>query len=181
MMVPRPHDVDEGVMARTRRLAILALVVSVMAGCGGSATTPSPLAPTTLAPTPTPSPSADLAALVSAYQTIASNTTAARGQCAIDKDAAAANLTSARAAAQKCLNDFSQVVADFEAIDWGPVQPQAESVIAAIDTLDTLAGQMAGATTVAAFRVAYDQLTAAEVKLLAAVNPLRAALGLPPE
>lgn len=129
---------------------------------------------------PTASPSPDLAALASQYKTLALKTTAARDRCSIDANAAAANLTSAKAAAQQCLDDFSGVVADLKAINWDPVQSQADGVVAAIDTLDTLTGEMASAATVAAFRAASDQLPPAETTLLSAISRLRTALGLAP-
>ena len=72
-------------------------------------------------------------------------------------------------------------MADFKAAGWGPAQPKADAVIAAIDVLDGLAGAMADAATVPVFRVAYDKLPAAENALLVAAARLRAALGLPPD
>ena len=168
-------------MARTRWIVILALAVLPIVGCSSpAALTPSPAATPSPTPVPTASPSPDLTALASQYKTLAVKTTAARERCSIDANAAAANLTSARAAAQQCLDDFSGVVADFKAINWGPVQSQADGVIAAINTLDTLTGEMVGAATVAAFRAASDQLTSAEATLLVAVSRLRTALGLAP-
>jgi hypothetical protein len=162
---------------------MLALAVLPIEGCGGPAATFTPSPATTqqasFTPAPTVRPSPDLAALASEYTTIAVKATTARTQCAIDVDAAAANLTSARAAAQQCLDDFRGVVTDFKAISWGPVQPQADGVVAAINALDTLAAQMASAATAAAFRAAYDELPSAEVAFLSAANKLRTALGLP--
>lgn len=171
-------------MGRTTRLAILVAAIVLVQGCGGPAASLTPAVseqPSIAAPSPTPapSPSPDLQALASDYAAIAVKTTAARAQCSTDVDAASANLASAKVAAQKCLDDFSAVSADFKAVNWGPAQPQADRVIAAIDALDTIAGQMANAATVAAFRADYDQILPAAATLLSTSDELKTALGLP--
>lgn len=172
-------------MARQTELTILVVAMVLIQGCGAPAASPSPMitgqpSVVVASPTPAPTPSPDLGALVSDYSAIAAKTTAARAQCSTDVDAASANLASAKIAAQKCLDDFSAVSAGFKAVNWGPAQPQADRVIAAIDALDTIAGQMANAATVAAFRAAYDQLLPAAASLLSGSEALEAALGMPP-
>jgi len=180
-------------MARTKRLAILAVTVLVLGSCGGSATTPTASAATTQqpsvvatpAPTPSPSPTAsqssDLARLASQYSEISDEGNVAIVQCNKDKAAAVGgSLAKSKAAAQECLTSYIGYVADLNAINWGPVQPEANNVIDAMNKIDVLMEQMANATSAATFRAAYDQLASAEVGLLVAANILRAALGLPP-
>lgn len=177
-------------MARATRLASLVAAIVLFQGCGGPPATPAPGATPSPAisaqPSPTasaapaPSPTSDLGALVANYSAIALKTNAARAQCSTDADAASANLASAKVAARKCLDDFRAVDADFKAVDWGPVQAQANRVVAAIDLLETLADQMANAATVAAFRAAYAQVLPAAATLLSRSDELQAALGIPP-
>lgn len=191
-------------MARTRRLAILAATVLVLGGCGGSSATPTasalatPTAPAlatptasaaaTPAPTPSPAPTASpssspsfsTAAAASQLTQISGSAKLAVAQCNADKAGAATSLSKAKAAAQECLTAYSQYVADFVAVDWGPAQPQADKVIDAINGIVTLVRQMANATSAASFKVYYDQLPAATASLLTAANALRAALGMPP-
>ena len=179
-------------MARTTRLAILASTLLILGGCGNSAATPTapaattqqpaPVATAALAASPSPaaSPSTGLSTLASAYSELAAKGNAAIVQCDKDRTAAAGNLTKAKAVAQECLTDYIGYVADLKAIDWGPVQPQADDVIAAMNKIDVLMTSMANANTDAAFMTAYDQLTPAAGDLLTAANALRAALGLPP-
>jgi hypothetical protein len=176
-------------MARTKRLAILALAVLVLGGCGGSSTTPTGSGGTTQRPSgvatpssaPTASPTANLAALASQYTSIASQGNDALVQCNKDKTAAVGgSLTKLQAAAQECLNAYTPYIAAFEAVNWGPAQPQADKVIAAINKILTLTEQMVNATDETTFTAAYDQLASAATDLRTAANVLRAALGLPP-
>ena len=176
-------------MARTKRLAILAVTFLVLGGCGGSGTTPITSAATSQQPSvgagPTVTQSAvssaaALASLASQYTDLSNKGNAAVAQCNKDKTAAVGSLTKSKAAAQECLTAYSQYVADFVAVDWGPAQPQADKVIDAINGIVTLVRQMANATSAASFKVYYDQLPAATASLLTAANALRAALGMPP-
>jgi hypothetical protein len=176
-------------MARTKRLAILAVAVLVLGGCGGGvASTPtstsqqpsggaSSSAPSAAA---TASPSPDIATLSSHYTDIYTKGNAAVVQCNKDKAAAIGSLTKSKDAAQECLNSYIGYVADLKATNWGPVQPQADKVIDVMDNIDVLMVQMVNATSAATFKAAYDQLAPDEVDLLVAANALRAALGLPP-
>lgn len=169
-------------MARTRRLALLAATILILGGCGGS-TTPASAA-TSRGPSPAatqgPAQSANLASLASQYEAIAARGDVSDAQCDKDKAAAAGSLVKSRAAAQECLADHLPYLDALKAIDWGPAQPQADGVIAAVNRVDALDEQMAGAVTLAGFMVAYDQVAPATTEFVAAANALRAALGLPP-
>jgi hypothetical protein len=187
-------------MARTGRLAILAAAILVLGGCGGSAATLAPPAATptaaavttqpltaaapTPAPTPTPTPAASassaLAPLASTYAGIAAKGEAVVVRCLGAKAAASGSLVKAKAAARACLADSRAYVADLKAVSWGPLQPQADNLIAAIDAVNVLLARMANATTDGAFTDAYDQLPSAEANLLVAATAFRRALGLPP-
>jgi hypothetical protein len=74
----------------------------------------------------------------------------------------------------------SGYVGQLQAVSWGPVQPQADRVIATITKIDVLFDQMAHAPDAAAFRVAYNKIAAAVGDLLVVGTALREALGLPP-
>lgn len=178
-------------MARANRLAILAVTVLVLGGCGGSATPsassstgqqPSGVTSPGLTPSsaPTASPSPGLASLASQYSAAADKGNVAIVQCNKDKSAASGDLAKGKAAAQECLTAYTAYVAALKAVNWGPVQPQADKVVAAMDKIDALVAQMTTATSLTAFVAAYDQLAPIEVGLLVAANALRASLGLPP-
>ena len=121
-----------------------------------------------------------MASLAPQYAALAGKGDAALVLCGKVKTAAAGSLAESKAAAQECLNSYSGYVAEMKAINWGPVQPQANRVIDAIDKLDVLMVRMAKATSAAALTAAYGQLTPAGVALLVAATALRVALGLPP-
>lgn len=179
-------------MARANRLAVLAVTVVVLGGCGGSGTTPGASAATTqpssvvttpaltLTPAATASSSPDLAALASQYTALADKGNAAVAECDKDKAAAVSSLAKSKVAAQGCLTTYIGYVADLKAISWGPVQPQADKVIGDMDDIDALIVQMINAPDASTFRAEYDQLTPLGVTLLADANAMRAALGLPP-
>lgn len=179
-------------MAHAKPLVTLAVAAMLFAGCGGgSATTPtastggqqpSGQATPTLAESSAPMASAtvNVAALPSQYNNIATKGNAAIVQCNKDKTAASGDLTKSKVAAQECLTSYTSYTADMKAINWGPAQPQADKVIAAMDKIDVLTGQMAAATTEASFMASYQQIASAAAELLTAANALRAALGLPP-
>lgn len=177
-------------MARTKRLAILAVTVLVLGGCGGSATpTPSggtsehPLvvatATSTSSQAPTASPSADLPSLASKYLALSATASTAVTKCNQDK-VGAVGLTKLKQVALECLTAYSAWTESMKAVHWGPVQPQADKVIEAMDKIDGLAGLMANAASDATFQASYHQLPAATAALLVAADRLRAALGLPP-
>jgi hypothetical protein len=175
-----------------KRLAILTVMVLGLGGCGGPATTPAASAATTQqpsfvatpAPTPLPPPIAsplpDLASLASQYTEISAKGDAAVVQCTKDRAAAVGSLAKSKTVAQGCLTSTSGYVAELKAINWGPVQPHADGVIAATDKVDALLEQMANAASAATFKAAYDQLASALVDLVGAADALRSALGLPP-
>lgn len=175
-----------------KRLALLAVSVLVVGGCGGSASTPTASAGTNQQPSvvatatltqsqaPTASPSAGLASLAAQYSAAADKGNAAVGQCNKAKAAAAGDLTKSKIAAAECMTAYSAYVADLKAVNWGPAQPQVDKVLAAMDKIDGLVAQMANATSDTTFRASYNQLAPAEVGLLAAANALRKVLGLPP-
>jgi hypothetical protein len=177
-------------MARAKPLVTFAVAALFFAGCGGgSATTPtastgqpaSNQAPTLAASSaPTASATVDVAALPSRYSDIAAKGNAAIVQCNKDKTAASGDLTKSKVAAQECLTSYTAYAADMKAINWGPAQPQADKVIAAMDKIDLITGQMAAATTEAGFMASYQQIASAAAELLTAANALRSALGLPP-
>jgi hypothetical protein len=124
------------------------------------------------------SPSPDLA---SVYTALSEKSNAAVDQCNKDRIAAgSSSLTKAKAAAAECLATYIGYVADLKAIDWGPVQPQADDVIAAMNKVDSLMEQMINASNASIFRAAYNQLPSAAAALLATASVLRAALGLSP-
>ncbi|MFI5211233.1 MAG: hypothetical protein ACHQ2E_12360, partial [Gemmatimonadales bacterium] len=179
-------------VARTGQFAILAVTALLVWGCGSSATTPtaSTLAPEPPTPAVTPTlaatpvqaanPTPDLASLASQYATISANGDAAVAQCTRDRAAAASSLVQAKAMAQQCLTSTSGYVAQLKAINWGPVQPQADKVIAAVDAIEGLLGQMVNASSAATLRTEANQLVPASGRLLIAASALRSALGLPP-
>jgi hypothetical protein len=178
-------------MARTKGLAILAATVLILGACSGSSTTPTASATTqqpsvvaAIALTPSAataaSPSPAVASLASAYSEIADKGNAALVQCNKDRAAAIGSLTKAKAAAQECLNTYIGYVTDLKAINWGPVQPQADKVIADMDNIDSLMVLMINAPDATSFRSAYDQLDPMGATLLVDANAMRAALGLPP-
>ena len=178
-------------MALAKPLIFLAAAALFFGGCGGgSATTtaptgqqqPSGRATPTLAASSAPTASAtiDVAALPSRYSGIAAKGNAAIVQCNKDKTAASGDLTKSKAAAQECLTSYTSYAADMKAINWGPAQPQADKVIAAMDKIDVITAKMAAAATEADFIASYQQIAPAAAELLTAANALRAALGLPP-
>jgi len=159
----------------------------ISAACAGAARTPAPAtsALDTVAPviTPTPTASASIApsspSLAAQYAGIATRGDASVAKCTKDAKAAAGSLTRSKAVARECLAVGTSYVAELQAVTWGPVRPQADSVIEALDTIDGLLGQMAAATTAAAFRAADEQFDRAVIQLVVAADALRAALGLP--
>jgi hypothetical protein len=178
-------------MARAKRLTTLAVTVLVFGGCGGAAATPtgssaspqhSSVASPALgsAPAASASPTLALTALASTYSAASDKGNAALVQCDKAKAVIGGSLDKAKAAAQQCLAGYTAYVADLRAVDWGPTQPKVDAVIAAMDKIDTLVGQMANASSETVFTAEYQQLAPAEVALLGAANSLRSALGLPP-
>ena len=159
-----PPDWRTRLMARTKPLAALAATALVLGGCGSSTTTPAASAATTQqppviatpaltpSPAPTVSPSFDLSPLASQYTGIADKVNMAIAQCSKDAAAAVGSLTKAKAVAQKCLTAYSHYGLDFKAVNWGPAQPQADNVIAAMNTVDTLFTKMAHAADATTFR-----------------------------
>jgi len=175
----------------TARLAILTVMVLVLAGCAGAAGTPSSSLPSsapsaavtatpTANPTPAVSPSPDLAPLAATYTTIAAGGTAAVLQCDREKAAANGTLADAKAIAQACRDGYVKYIAAMKAVAWGPVQAQADGVIAAAETCDALVLEMVNAADGSTFRAAYARLPAAEDRLLLSADAMRKALGLPP-
>jgi hypothetical protein len=192
-MVARPPSLIGGFgMARAKRLAILAVTVVLLGGCGGSGTTstpssatgqqPSGVATPALTPSsaPTASSSPALAALASQYTVVSDRGNAAIVQCDKAKADANGDLDKSKTAAKECLTAYTEYVAGLKAVNWGPTQPKVDAVIAAMNKIDTLVAQLANETSEAAFTADYEKLAPAELGLLVAANALRAALGLPP-
>lgn len=176
-------------MARTKRLAILAVTFLVLGGCGGSGTTPTTSAATSQQPSvgagPTVTQSAvssaaALASLASQYTDLSNKGNAAVAQCNKDKTAAVGSLTKSKAAAQECMTTYIGYVADLKAINWGSTQPQADKIIADMDKIDSLMVLMIDAPDAATFRAAYDQLDPMAAGFLVDANAMRSALGLAP-
>lgn len=178
-------------MGRVDRLAILMVATLALGGCAGAASAPASALPSSaptvalsatpaVSPTPTVSPSPDLTPLAATYTGIAAGGTAALDQCNREKAAANGTLVEARAIARACRNSYLQYIAALKAVNWGPVQPQADNLIAAADTCDAIVLEMVNATDGTTFRAAYDRLPAATTNLLARADALRADLGLPP-
>jgi hypothetical protein len=178
-------------MTGTKHLAILAVAVLVVAGCGDPATgssagasassqTSSVSATPTPTATPTPNPSAVLAALATQYGAISDKGNAALVQCNKDKAAANGDLAKGKLAAKDCLAVYDQVLAEMKAVNWGPAQPKADAVVTAMGKIDAIVAQMVNASDGSAFLAAYAQLTPAATELLVSANALRAAIGLPP-
>ena len=155
-----------GIRWASSRLAILTVVVLVLAGCGGAADhEPEPAVqrchpvPTATAPTASPhpgvSPSSDLAPLAATYTTIAAGGTAAVRQCDREKAAANGTLADAKAIAQACRDGYVKYIAAMKAVAWGPVQAQADAVIAAAEACDAIVLEMVNAADGSTFRAAY--------------------------
>ena len=179
-------------MARAKRLTILAMTVLVFGGWGGAAAPPtgssaSPQASSVATPAllgsssaAVASPTLALKALASTYSAASDKGNAALVQCDKAKAVIGGSLDKAKAAAQQCLAGYTDYVAALKAVNWGPTQPKVDAVIAAMDKIDTLVGQMANASSETVFTSEYQQLAPAEIALLEAANSLRSALGLPP-
>ena len=182
-------------------LALTLIVGLIAAACGSSAATTAPptgpgtpplatqapsglpIGAPTVAPTAVASPSVALEALAAHYSEVSTNTATALDQCtqdASDLGAGTTTLAAAKLAAGKCLTAYSGIASDFESTDWGPVQPQANEVITAMNAFTALMTTMANAPDAKTFRAAYDQLSATGASLRTAAATMRAALGLPP-
>ena len=169
------------------RKLVLLVVVVILAGCAGaspSLSTSGPIpttGPTSTAPvavtTPTPIPTFDVQGLAMKYLTVEATGEAAVLAC--EKDRNSSDLAKAKIAAAECRTAYEGYVAGMKALDFGPLQPEAVKVTAAMTVLDGLMIDMSGAQNVTTFRQAYDQLPRAENQLIAATNDLRQARGLP--
>jgi hypothetical protein len=184
---------------KAMRIVVIGLAV-LLAGCGGATASPSatpPVTPSAMtspantpAPTPTPaltatpiptaSQSADLAALGATYTQIYAGEAAADAKCnQLKMPATNGTLADAQAIAQACRDGYMPYLSGLLATSWGPVQPQADNVIAAANAVDALVVDMINAPDISTFRTAYDQLSAARTALVIKAEVLREALGLP--
>ena len=154
-----------GSMRRATAIGAVVLVTAIsVAACGSSGT-----------------PTSELAPIAAAYSAIAARGDAAVVQCNRERVAAqGGTLAKAKTVAADCLASTSGYVAELKAVNWGPVEPQADKVIATIVRIDALFAQMANASDAAAFRIAYEETGAAVGDLLVFGTALREALGLPP-
>lgn len=172
---------------RFQHAGVVIALALVTSACSGTAPTASPV-PTavgTVAPVITPTPAASASptlpspSVATQYAAIAASGDASVAKCTKDAKAAAGSLTRSKAVAQECLAVASSYLAELQAVSWGPVSPEADNVIKALNTIDGLLGQMAAATSATTFRAAYDRFDPAALELVIAADALRAALGLP--
>ena len=165
----------------------LLLVALVVAGCSGASATisPSPTAQLPATPTAQPSVSAsaspDIAALASKYLEIVGVANPKIDACnsGVQAGENSSDLAAVKASLQICIDAFAGMTDSLAAVNWGPVQPKVDNVIAAIAKTKAVVNDMTSSASIAEVKSHSSALVSADGDLAAAVAVLRVALGLP--